>query len=130
MAKYRGGCLCGNIRYEFDELAESQWQFTCHCRECQQVTGAGHARSIGTPKAGASITGELTVYQIEHKTSVVDSAFCGICGSPIYKSSSATPLQGMLFFHAGSVDPECGDTWRPNRAVFTHKSRPWDTLDH
>jgi hypothetical protein len=130
MAKYRGGCLCNNIRYEFDELADPEWQFTCHCRDCQQVTGTGHACSMGTPEAGVTITGDLKIYQIQHKRSVVDSAFCGNCGSPIYKSSTAPPLSGTLFFHMGSLDPEYGDTWLPSRAVFTYRSRPWDTLDH
>src|SRR5437764_12460030 len=35
---FTGGCSCGAIRYE--STAEPIMMFKCHCRDCQQATGA------------------------------------------------------------------------------------------
>lgn len=60
----KGGCLCGEIRYEVSGEADPQMQFTCHCRDCQQVTGTGHARSMGVMSDAITWTGEPKVYFI------------------------------------------------------------------
>ena len=36
-----GGCLCGAVRYEAN--AEPAFAVHCYCRQCQRITGAGHA---------------------------------------------------------------------------------------
>ena len=36
--KWTGGCLCGAIRYEFEPNDVRNWY--CHCRMCQQFSGA------------------------------------------------------------------------------------------
>ena len=127
MSECKGGCLCGSIQYEISVTPDPQMQFTCHCRDCQQVTGAGHARSMGVPEGSISWTGQVKVYHIQHDESVVDSAFCGDCGSPIYKASSKLP--GFIFFHAGSLDPEFNAGWESKQQVFLESRQGWDTLD-
>lgn len=126
MADFAGGCLCGAIRYEVDGAADERMQITCHCRDCQQVTGTGHARSMGVPGDSVTWLGEPRVFQIQHEKSVVDSAFCGTCGSPLYKKTSNLPE--MIFFHVGSLDPESGQNWRPKLTVYTERRQPWDEL--
>ena len=40
-----GGCLCGNIRYEFkrkDVVSAGH----CHCKDCQRITGSGKATIV------------------------------------------------------------------------------------
>jgi hypothetical protein len=37
-----GGCLCGNIKYEFDSSKVISAHH-CHCKDCQKSTGSGKA---------------------------------------------------------------------------------------
>ncbi len=126
MADYSGGCLCGAIHYEIEGQPDERMQITCHCRDCQQITGAGHARSMGVRNDLVRWSGEPSVFQIQHEKSVVDTAFCGACGSPLYKRSSNMP--DLIFFHVGSLDPESGCNWRPAMTVYTDRRQPWDEL--
>ncbi len=126
MAKYKGSCLCGKITYEINGTPDERMQLTCHCEECQKITGAGHARSMGVTKDSVTWRGEPKVYQIQHEESVVDTAFCGECGSPLYKTTSAMPK--LFFFHVGSLDPACSDAWRPNFTAFEQRRPAWDQL--
>ena len=126
MANLAGGCLCGAVRYEIEGAPDERMQLTCHCRDCQQVTGTGHARSMGVRTDAVTWSGEPRVFQIQHENSVVDTAFCGTCGSPMYKRTSNLP--GMTFFHVGSLDLEFGHTWRPKMTVYTERRQPWDEL--
>ena len=74
-----GGCLCGAIRYEADQLPFLVGY--CHCRMCQKALG--------------NVFGATTVFMLEHfqflgeePTWYASSAsarrgFCSHCGSPI-----------------------------------------------
>ena len=44
MSTMKGGCLCGNIRYEL--LTEPRATFACHCRFCQKDTGTAHRSGL------------------------------------------------------------------------------------
>ena len=39
-----GGCLCGSIRYAITEAP--QLAYTCHCRDCQNLTSSAFAMAI------------------------------------------------------------------------------------
>ena len=45
--KATGGCLCGQIRYEVD--SDTFIAVSCHCRDCQYVTGGEPAVAIAVP---------------------------------------------------------------------------------
>ena len=122
-----GGCLCGSIRYSIDGAPDPAMQFTCHCRDCQQVTGAGHARSMGVAEDAVTWTGKPKVYDIQHEASTVATAFCEHCGSPIYKAT--TNLSGFIFFHVGSLDPESGQQWSSKQTAFPESRPEWDVLE-
>ncbi len=127
MSGLEGGCLCGSIRYRIEGEPDPRLQITCHCRDCQQVTGAGHARSMGVPADSVIWTGQPKVYEIQHENSTVDTAFCDTCGSPLYKRTSN--LAPLVFFHVGSLDYECGADWRSKRTVYDERRQPWDVLE-
>ena len=44
MTTMKGGCLCGNIRYEL--LTEPRATYACHCRFCQKDTGTAHRSGL------------------------------------------------------------------------------------
>jgi hypothetical protein len=43
MSKVTGGCLCGAVRYELNSAPKLS--VSCHCRDCQYVSGGASARS-------------------------------------------------------------------------------------
>lgn len=119
-----GGCQCGAVRYE--SPAAPGFSLHCHCRQCQRITGAGHASQFGLPANDVAITGDVRIYKLRADSgNVVDSAFCGACGSPIFKRTSGHPE--LIFFHATTLDDPA--RFKPQRSVWTACRQPWDQLD-
>jgi hypothetical protein len=50
-----GGCQCGKIRYGITE--EPQSVYTCHCLDCQRLTGSAFSLGIDIPEKGFRLTG-------------------------------------------------------------------------
>ncbi len=74
-----GGCLCGKIRYEADRA--DYRAACCHCRMCQQITGAPFISFIHVAHSSLKITsGEPKHYQT---TDISDALFCGDCGTTL-----------------------------------------------
>lgn len=123
-ATLKGGCLCGAVRYEAN--VEPQFSIHCCCRQCQRITGAGHAPQFSLPKTHVTITGKPKIYRMAADSgNVVSGAFCSNCGSPIYKASSGCP--DTIFFHAGSMDDPA--SFRPQAVVWVKSKQPWDYID-
>ena len=124
MSHYEGGCSCGAIRYEV--RADSKFSFHCQCRQCQRITGSGHASQIMVPKEAVTLRGALAYYeQSAESGNRVSSGFCSTCGSPILKMSSGYP--DMLFFHAASLDDP--SLFTPQKIVWSTSKQPWDDVD-
>jgi hypothetical protein len=81
----KGGCLCGNIRYEVS--AEPVRVTFCHCRFCQRATGGAYLvepifqkpdfRVIkGTPRTYSQASGG--------SGKLVTANFCENCGTKLY----------------------------------------------
>lgn len=124
MSMLEGGCACGAIRY----ASETAPVFAAHCccRQCQRITGAGHASQFGVPAAALTFRGTPKHYELRADSgNTVTSAFCAACGSPIYKRSSGHA--GLYFLHAATLDDP--SAFRPERVVWASRRQPWDHLD-
>ena len=60
MSEFKGGCMCGAIRYELQ--TEPRLSFLCQCRECQRITGTGHSAEFVVSAKDTMISGELKFY--------------------------------------------------------------------
>ena len=79
----KGGCLCGNVSYEFNKPS-SMTAHHCHCKDCQKSTGSGKATIMLIPKDELKISGELKFYTVTGSAgSHVTRGFCENCGSPL-----------------------------------------------
>ncbi len=124
MNTYRGGCACGAVRYE--SRAEPRVSIHCCCRQCQRVTGAGHASQLAFPVDAVSIVGKLNFYELTADSrNTVSAGFCPTCGSPILKKSSGYPE--LVFFHAASLDDP--SLFKPKKVVWSSSRQPWDYVD-
>ena len=50
---FSGGCACGSIRYACS--SEPLAMLNCHCRDCQQSSGAPFASGVVVPRTGISL---------------------------------------------------------------------------
>ncbi len=124
MTHYEGGCACGAIRYEV--RAESGFSMHCQCRQCQRITGSGHASQFMVAKEAVTLHGTPAYYEYRADSgNRVHSGFCPTCGSPLLKKTTGYP--GMLFLHAASLDDP--SLFKPQKVVWSASKQPWDYMD-
>ena len=123
---HRGGCLCGQIRYEFS--GEPIAAVHCHCTDCQKATGSGFATVFGLALEDVSITGidALKTYTVSADSGQsVTREFCANCGSQLFTQAENNP--GFLWIKAGSLDDS---GWlEPTDACWTGSARRWAPAD-
>ena len=121
MAGLTGACLCGATRYV--AAGPGKFAITCYCRDCQRVTGTGHAPQLALDRAGFAVEGPLKIY---HATSdsgfALEFGFCGDCGSPLTKTTARA--ESLIFVYAGSLDDPT--LFTDPKPVFEAGRQPWD----
>ncbi|MBT8425793.1 MAG: GFA family protein, partial [Silicimonas sp.] len=61
--KMRGRCRCGESEYTF--VASVKFAIQCYCRDCQQISGAGHLPQIAVSAGEFEVLGKIKTYQSE-----------------------------------------------------------------
>lgn len=121
-----GQCLCGAVKYEFDNTPLMTG--VCHCRNCQRQAGSAFSTLAGVPKAEFRLTaGEPKLYEDGDTKSgnTVQRFFCGNCGSPIY---SALPDNAeTIFIKTGTLDDT--STFKPQFHVWCDTKQNWVALE-
>jgi len=118
-----GGCLCGKVRYCVS--GAPRFAIKCYCRDCQHVSGSGHLPQVAVTAAGFSASGPLELHHRSSDAGFAQTvAFCGACGSPIYKSTAQT--SELLFLTAGSLDDPASIP--PLKPVYEEGRLPWDPV--
>ena len=80
-----GGCLCGEVRYR--ARGDALWVVHCHCRWCQQASGAAFLTCAGFRTEDLKwVKGVPTIYK---SSAEVERGFCARQGSPESRSSSS-----------------------------------------
>ncbi|MDH3695326.1 MAG: GFA family protein [Gammaproteobacteria bacterium] len=119
-----GRCACGAIKYS--TTAKSQFTLICQCRQCQRISGSGHAAQFAVPVNDTTIEGEVSFYdQIADSGNTVSSGFCATCGSPMMKKTTKAPE--LYFFHAATMDDP--SAFKPQVVVYEDSKQPWDYVD-
>lgn len=119
-----GGCACSTIRYEIH--GEPEFSIICQCRQCQRISGSGHAAQFAVTVRDTRITGELSFYEFTADSGhTVNSGFCPTCGSPVLKKTTKVPE--LLFFHAATLDDP--KIFKPEMVVYQSSGQPWDRID-
>ena len=125
MGKIKGGCLCGNVRYE--STAEPLMIVACHCTHCQKQSGTAFSMNIGVPGDSVTVTGEsFCTYEDTGTTGQpILRKFCGNCGSPILSDVKAAG--GVYFIKAGTLDDT---SWVvPSAEIWCDSKASWGALD-
>ncbi|MGH7053718.1 MAG: GFA family protein [Stellaceae bacterium] len=117
-----GGCLCGAIRYEMTE--EPQLVYTCHCTDCQRLTGSAFSMGVVVAERAFRLHGVAPrpLQRAADSGRVATRLVCPQCGSWV----CGTPRDGLVRVRAGTLDET---SWlRPTRHIWTRSRQSWITL--
>ena len=116
-----GGCKCGRCRYE-GERAEAE-MFRCYCRDCQQLTGTGHAEMLPLVAGSFVLHGPVREFEMAGGSGRPTwSVFCGSCGAPLMRRSQR--MSDRVYVHAASLDDPA--LYRPERVIYAEAAQDWD----
>ncbi len=116
-----GGCACGQVR--FAAKGAPRFAFLCQCRDCQHMTGSGHAAQFCHDRDAFSVTGETARWERQTPAgTTVTKVFCPACGCPIF--GTTTRADGIVMVLAGALDDPAAVT--PDRIFFADEKQPWD----
>jgi hypothetical protein len=117
-----GGCQCGKIRYEITEAPHLV--YTCHCTDCQRITGSAFSLGVALPQAAFRVTaGEARAVQRMPDSGRLNTRFvCPDCACWVY----SLPRGGVVRVRAGTLDDT---SWlQPTRHIWTRSKQPWITF--
>ncbi len=114
----RGGCLCGAVRFEADEIPLLTH---CHCSLCRKVSGAAFSTTACLPSSRFRfLAGADLVETYRHPQSVFTNSFCRTCGSA---APWVAAEEGHAFIPAGLLDDD--PQVRPALHMFVGSKAPW-----
>lgn len=116
---FRGGCLCGRIRYEAHGSAGKP--HTCSCRMCQRHTGALTAAWVEFPRDRVQWTGAGGTPSTYRSSDYSSRAFCSHCGSSI-GAIDDDPTIALL---VGSLDATDDEALAPTYHSFEDGRPRW-----
>jgi hypothetical protein len=122
IAMYRGGCLCGSVRFEISGKIRNIVH--CHCSRCRKAQGSAFATN-GIVKAGEFkiLSGADTLTGYESSPGQT-KYFCRICGSPIMSKSDSRPEQVRV--RLGTIDSDIEE--RPMAHIFVTSKANWEEI--
>lgn len=116
-----GQCRCGGVVYRGDRADVPM--FRCYCRDCQQLTGAGHSEMMPLLAASFSTVGTLKEFEMTAASGLSTwGGFCPDCGSPLTRRSERSPER--VYVHAGSL--AMPNDYRPEMVIYGDSAQAWD----
>ncbi|GLS85820.1 hypothetical protein GCM10010873_07940 [Cypionkella aquatica] len=97
----KGGCLCGQVRFEAD--APLRDVFACHCSQCRKTSGHFWA-ATAVPLDRFRLV-ESTGLRWFQSSDKARRGFCGICGSSLFWEPVG---ENRISIAAGSLDGATG----------------------
>jgi hypothetical protein len=100
-----GGCQCGALRYEVRKAP--QLVYTCHCTECQRLTGSAFSMALVVATGAFHLTGTQPrpFFRIADSERRVTRWLCPVCGTWIWSGPKPdTAERDALRVRAGTLD--------------------------
>jgi hypothetical protein len=119
---YKGGCFCGQVRYE--ATGTPAHETICHCAICRGTTGAASVAWFSIPREQFRFTsGEPARFQSTRRGT---RAFCTNCGTQLTFESGDYPNETDVTI-SSLDDPE---SVKPKDHTWVASKVSWETLDH
>ena len=125
MSQFSGGCLCGEVRCEVSGNVHTS--YSCHCRDCQYITGGSPNSAMYIPDATFSLNqGKPSSYSSKSDSgSRVTRFFCRNCGTSLYGESEMFP--GAIVLKVGSLDDP--SVFKSTMNVWVSSAQTWHYVD-
>src|SRR5262249_30870860 len=124
MANYSGSCLCGDVTFTIDK--DPYFAGHCHCRDCQQASGAGHTSVGALPTDATKVNGKISKFQsLSDTANPVVREFCPRCGSRLF--SHPEPTGPHVFVSLSALDDS--SAIKPGAHIYLQSHQPWDIRD-
>ncbi len=122
---FSGGCLCGQVRFEF--TAEPIAMRLCWCRDCQYLA-AGNAtvNVVFRSESLRMLQGELRDFQSQADSgNRMHRRFCPTCGTPVFSAAESRPH--LLIVRNGALDET--SLLAPGATIWTESAPDWAWID-
>lgn len=117
----KGGCLCGQVRYE---IAGRLYNAShCHCSMCRRQHGAAFATYVNFDPKDFKWTAGESLTRIFEPSADGGWCFCGECGSSLAGTENGRITSVTLASVEG--DPGIG----PESHIFTGSRARWDEIN-
>ena len=121
---FSGGCACGTIRYVCS--SEPLAMLNCHCKDCQQSSGAPFASGIVVSTKSIEVTGLPNTYSVRASSGAQTvRSFCPSCGSPLFTTGTAMPDFTSIRF----TTLDDSSDFRPALDIWTSRAASWVCLN-
>ena len=117
----KGGCLCGNVRYEYNGDIEEIAM--CHCSQCRQAQGGAFATNSPVDSDKLKFSGQEFIKEFESNDNKI-RAFCQNCGSPLYSALRDRPTVKRLRVGTIETDFTCENKYH----IFSASKAPWHSI--
>jgi hypothetical protein len=118
---YRGGCLCGSVRYEAGGNATNLCY--CHCTSCRRASGAPFVPWGTFARERFTVTqGKLAEYR---SSAAVARGFCATCGTSITYRHDRRPAEIDIAL-ATLDDP---NLLKPEAHIWVEDKVSWVRID-
>ncbi len=117
---YRGGCLCGALRYE--ATAAPLYAGHCYCSDCRRASGSGFVPFLGFAAGAVTITGPSQAFSSPAANGAdATRNFCPTCGALVF--GGERDVSESFTIYAGSLDAPAD--FKLTIAIFTQGRPAW-----
>jgi hypothetical protein len=121
---FKGGCLCGGVRYEVS--AQPITTRLCWCHLCQKIAAGNATVNACFSSAAVRIEGELRDYiSVADSGNVMHRRFCPNCGIHLFSSGESRPH--LVFIRVGTL--EDASAVKPAATIWVSQAPTWAQID-
>lgn len=124
---WKGGCLCGAIRYTLRKPLTPTRVTHCYCGQCRRAHGAAFATYGVVLRKSFALHDPRGVLRDYQSSPDVTRSFCGECGSSLFWSHSGHPAS--IDVAIGTFDDEAAALVGVGANIFAASRAPWVALD-
>lgn len=118
----KGSCLCGGVRYEYDDRIEEISM--CHCSQCRKTTGSAFIAVSRIESAKFRIISGAKLLKEYRSIPSKARVFCSNCGSPIYSALDDQPQFKRLRLGTVETPFTCGNAYH----IFAPSKAAWHDI--
>lgn len=121
--KIDGRCHCGNISYQAE--VDLDKVSICHCTDCQHMSSGPFRTVVFCQETEFQQLGsDPKIYvKVAESGRQREQAFCDLCGTHIYATTTQPPGSRILGLRAGPIVQR--DALIPKKQLWSRSAQPW-----